>query len=57
MLSGWGRILVGFVRMPPIEISRECPLSALECYAYGDTLLGGGVMLAEPSDLRRDARV
>jgi hypothetical protein len=56
MLSGWGRILSGIVPMLSIEITRECPLSGPQCYAYGDTHLGG-VTLGEPSDLRGDARV
>jgi hypothetical protein len=56
-LTAWGRILTGIVPMLSIEITRECPLSGPECYAYGDTHLGGGVTLGEPTDLRGDARV
>jgi hypothetical protein len=41
MLSAWGRILTGSVRILSIEIARERSLSQPGCYAFGDTHLGG----------------
>jgi MoaA/NifB/PqqE/SkfB family radical SAM enzyme len=52
LFSAWGSILTGSTPMLSIEITRECPLSCPGCYAYGDTHLGGSVLLRELSDFR-----
>src|SRR5713226_4446858 len=57
ILSAWGKIVSGSAPMLSIEITGECPLSCPGCYAYGDTHLGGGVLLRELSDYRGDSLV
>ncbi|HUO33787.1 MAG TPA: radical SAM protein [Candidatus Acidoferrum sp.] len=57
LLTGWGRLLTGYVPLLSIEITRECPLSCPGCYAYGDNHLGGDVTLRELADYRGDALV
>lgn len=57
LLSGWGRLLTGYVPLLSIEITRECPLSCPGCYAYGDSHLGGEVTLRDLADYRGDALV
>jgi MoaA/NifB/PqqE/SkfB family radical SAM enzyme len=52
LFSAWGSILTGSTPMLSIEVTRECPLSCPGCYAYGDTHLGGSVLLRELSDYR-----
>jgi MoaA/NifB/PqqE/SkfB family radical SAM enzyme len=52
VVSGWGRILSGYRPNLSIEITRECPLRCPGCYAYGDTHLGGGVVLRELADFK-----
>jgi MoaA/NifB/PqqE/SkfB family radical SAM enzyme len=54
LLSAWQSILTGSTPMLSIEITRECPLSCPGCYAYGDSHLGGSVLLRELSDFRGD---
>jgi sulfatase maturation enzyme AslB (radical SAM superfamily) len=52
IVSGWGRILSGYRPNLSIEITRECPLRCPGCYAYGDTHLGGDVVLRELADFK-----
>jgi len=52
VMGGWGRILGGYRPNLSIEITRECPLRCPGCYAYGDTHLGGGVMLRQLADFK-----
>src|SRR3982750_5052482 len=52
IVSAWGRILRGYSPNLSIEITRECPLRCPGCYAYGDTHLGGGVLLRELADFK-----
>jgi MoaA/NifB/PqqE/SkfB family radical SAM enzyme len=52
VVSGWGRILRGYRPNLSIEITRECPLRCPGCYAYGDTHLGGDVVLRELADYK-----
>jgi MoaA/NifB/PqqE/SkfB family radical SAM enzyme len=52
VMGGWGRILGGYLPNLSIEITRECPLRCPGCYAYGDTHLGGGVVLRQLADFR-----
>src|SRR5260221_651113 len=47
VVAGWGRILRGYRPNLSIEITRECPLRCPGCYAYGDTHLGGDVVLRQ----------
>lgn len=53
----WGRILRGYSPNLSIEITRECPLRCPGCYAYGETHLGGGVVLRDLIDLTGQALV
>ena len=55
--KAWGRILMGQRPNLSIEITRECPLKCPGCYAYGDTHLGGGVVLRELADFKGQALV
>ena len=57
ILRAWGRILSGYQPNISIEITKECPLRCLGCYAYGDEHLGGDVTLRGLSDLRGDELV
>lgn len=57
LVTGWGRLLSGYVPLLSIEITRECPLSCPGCYAYGDSHLGGEVTLRDLADYRGDALV
>ena len=57
IMTGWGRLLTGYVPLLSIEITRECPLSCPGCYAYGDSHLGGEVTLRDLADYRGDALV
>lgn len=52
VLRAWSRILTGYAPNLSIEITRECPLRCPGCYAYGDTHLGGGVVLRELADFK-----
>jgi MoaA/NifB/PqqE/SkfB family radical SAM enzyme len=57
VVAGWGRILGGYRPNLSIEITRECPLRCPGCYAYGDTHLGGGVVLRELADFKGQALI
>ncbi|MEO8259992.1 MAG: radical SAM protein [Acidobacteriota bacterium] len=57
VLLGWSRILTGYHPNLSIEITRECPLQCPGCYAYGDSHLGGGVVLRELSDFKGQALI
>ncbi len=52
LMGAWRSILMGSTPMMSIEVTRECPLSCPGCYAYGDTHLGGSVLLRDLSDYR-----
>src|SRR3954464_4628483 len=52
VIRAWGQILTGYRPNLSIEITRECPLRCPGCYAYGDTHLGGGVLLRELADFK-----
>jgi MoaA/NifB/PqqE/SkfB family radical SAM enzyme len=52
VLQAWGRILTGYQPNLSIEITRECPLRCPGCYAYGDTHLGGDVVLRQLADFK-----
>lgn len=52
LLGAWRSVLTGSTPMLSIEVTRECPLSCPGCYAYGDTHLGGSVLLRNLSDFR-----
>src|SRR6187549_1356755 len=52
VLKAWGRILTGYRPNLSIEITRECPLRCPGCYAYGDTHLGGDVVLRDLADFK-----
>ncbi len=52
VLRAWGNILTGYEPNLSIEITRECPLRCPGCYAYGDTHLGGGVVLRDLADFK-----
>src|SRR5262245_58728725 len=55
--TAWGRILLGHRPNLSIEITRECPLRCPGCYAYGETHLGGDVVLRELSDYKGQALI
>ncbi len=57
VVTAWGRILGGYHPNLSIEITRECPLKCPGCYAYGDTHLGGGVVLRELADYKGQALI
>ncbi|MEO7192785.1 MAG: radical SAM protein [Vicinamibacterales bacterium] len=57
VVKAWGTILSGYRPNLSIEITRECPLRCPGCYAYGDTHLGGEVVLRELADLKGQALV
>ncbi len=52
VVKAWGLILQGYRPNLSIEITRECPLRCPGCYAYGDTHLGGDVVLRELADYK-----
>src|SRR5262249_42729019 len=52
VVQAWGRILTGYRPNLSIEITRECPLRCPGCYAYGDQLLGGDVVLRQLADYK-----
>ncbi|MEO8070129.1 MAG: radical SAM protein [Acidobacteriota bacterium] len=52
IIKAWGLILAGHQPNLSIEITRECPLTCPGCYAYGDTHLGGGVVLRQLADFK-----
>ena len=52
VLRAWSRILTGYAPNLSVEITRECPLRCPGCYAYGDTHLGGGVVLRGLADFQ-----
>ena len=57
VVRAWGQILSGYRPNLSIEITRECPLRCPGCYAYGDTHLGGDVVLRQLSDFKGQALV
>ena len=57
IVKAWGQILSGYRPNLSIEITRECPLRCPGCYAYGDTHLGGGLLLRELSDFKGQALI
>lgn len=57
VVAGWGKILGGHYPNLSIEITRECPLQCPGCYAYGDSHLGGGVVLRELADFKGQALI
>lgn len=57
VVRAWGRILTGYRPNLTIEITRECPLRCPGCYAYGDTHLGGGVVLRDLADFKGQALI
>ena len=57
VLRAWGSILTGGRPNLSIEITRECPLRCPGCYAYGDTHLGGDVVLRELADFKGQALI
>jgi sulfatase maturation enzyme AslB (radical SAM superfamily) len=52
VVRAWGQILTGYRPNLSVEITRECPLRCPGCYAYGDTHLGGDVVLRQLSDFK-----
>jgi sulfatase maturation enzyme AslB (radical SAM superfamily) len=52
VVRAWGLILQGYQPNLSIEITRECPLRCPGCYAYGDTHLGGDVVLRQLADYK-----
>jgi sulfatase maturation enzyme AslB (radical SAM superfamily) len=52
VFRAWGRILTGYRPSLSVEITRECPLRCPGCYAYGDTHLGGDVVLRQLADFK-----
>ena len=57
VVKAWGLILQGYQPNLSIEITRECPLRCPGCYAYGDTHLGGDVVLRELADFKVQALI
>jgi MoaA/NifB/PqqE/SkfB family radical SAM enzyme len=52
VVRAWGLILQGYQPNLSVEITRECPLRCPGCYAYGDTHLGGDVVLRQLADYK-----
>jgi MoaA/NifB/PqqE/SkfB family radical SAM enzyme len=52
VVKAWGLILQGYRPNLSVEITRECPLRCPGCYAYGDTHLGGDVVLRQLTDYK-----
>jgi sulfatase maturation enzyme AslB (radical SAM superfamily) len=57
VMRAWGRIVTGYRPNLSVEITRECPLRCPGCYAYGDTHLGGDVVLRELADFKGQALI
>jgi sulfatase maturation enzyme AslB (radical SAM superfamily) len=57
VVRAWGQILSGYRPNLSIEITRECPLRCPGCYAYGDSHLGGGIVLRELADFKGQALI
>ena len=57
IFTAWGRILAGYRPALSIEITRECPLRCPGCYAYGDSHLGGDVVLRQLADFKGQALI
>src|SRR5262245_1303174 len=57
VVKAWGLILGGYQPNLSIEITRECPLRCPGCYAYGDTHLGGDVVLRQLTDYKGQALI
>jgi len=57
VIRAWGQILSGYRPNLSIEITRECPLRCPGCYAYGDTHLGGDVVLRQLADFKGQALI
>lgn len=57
VVRAWGQILIGYRPNLSIEITRECPLRCPGCYAYGDSHLGGGIVLRELADFKGQALI
>jgi MoaA/NifB/PqqE/SkfB family radical SAM enzyme len=57
IFQAWGLILSGRQPNLSIEITRECPLRCPGCYAYGDTHLGGDVVLRDLADYKGQALI
>ncbi|MBI4456732.1 MAG: radical SAM protein [Acidobacteria bacterium] len=54
IVQAWKCILAGRTPALSIEITRECPLSCPGCYAYGESHLGGDVLLKQLGDYREE---
>jgi MoaA/NifB/PqqE/SkfB family radical SAM enzyme len=52
VVKAWGLVLRGYRPNLSVEITRECPLRCPGCYAYGDTHLGGDVVLRQLTDFK-----
>jgi MoaA/NifB/PqqE/SkfB family radical SAM enzyme len=52
VVKAWRLILQGYRPNLSVEITRECPLRCPGCYAYGDTHLGGDVVLRQLADFK-----
>jgi MoaA/NifB/PqqE/SkfB family radical SAM enzyme len=52
VVKAWGLILRGYRPNLSVEITRECPLRCPGCYAYGETHLGGDVVLRQLADFK-----
>jgi sulfatase maturation enzyme AslB (radical SAM superfamily) len=57
VLRGWKTILSGRTPFLSIELTKECPLQCPGCYAYGDSHLGGDVLLTQVSDFKGEELV
>jgi MoaA/NifB/PqqE/SkfB family radical SAM enzyme len=57
VVKAWGLILQGYRPNLSVEITRECPLRCPGCYAYGDTHLGGDVVLRQLADYKGQALI
>ena len=57
VVRAWGRILAGYRPTLSVEITRECPLRCPGCYAYGDSHLGGDVVLRQLADFKGQALI
>jgi MoaA/NifB/PqqE/SkfB family radical SAM enzyme len=52
IVKAWSLILQGYHPNLSVEITRECPLRCPGCYAYGETHLGGDVVLRQLADFK-----
>jgi hypothetical protein len=52
VLRAWARILAGRAPSLSIEITKECPLRCLGCYAFDAAHLGGTTQLRQLSDFK-----